>query len=96
MKKSSDHVAKSRLISPLDPYVRVSLVVRGRHLKSKKTSVKKNTLSPSFNESFSFHVTSTELREASLVVTVWDWNGGVMRDEFIGRVVLGKQPSGET
>ncbi|XP_063868232.1 synaptotagmin-17-like [Scylla paramamosain] len=85
---------QTNLVRGADPYVRVSLVVRGRHLKSKKTSVRKNTLSPSFNESFSFHVTSSELREASLVITVWDWNGGVMRDEFIGRAVLGKQPSG--
>ncbi|XP_068213261.1 synaptotagmin-17-like [Palaemon carinicauda] len=77
-----------------DPYVRVSLVVRGRHLKSKKTAVRKNTLSPSFNESFSFQLAGPELREASLVITAWDWNGGVIRDEFIGRVVLGKQPSG--
>ncbi|MPC29243.1 Synaptotagmin-17 [Portunus trituberculatus] len=85
---------QTNLVRGADPYVRVSLVVRGRHLKSKKTSVRKNTLTPSFNESFSFHVTSSELREASLVITAWDWNGGVMRDEFIGRAVLGKQPSG--
>ncbi|KAG7173742.1 Synaptotagmin-17-like [Homarus americanus] len=87
-------ILQTSLVRGADPYVRVSLVVRGRHLKSKKTSVKKNTLTPSFNESFSFQIASPELREASLVVTVWDWNGGVMRDEFIGRIVLGKQPSG--
>ncbi|XP_045594095.1 synaptotagmin-17 isoform X2 [Procambarus clarkii] len=87
-------ILQTSLARGADPYVRVSLVVRGRHLKSKKTGVKKNTLSPSFNESFSFQIASPELREASLVVTVWDWNGGVMRDEFIGRIVLGKQPSG--
>nr|XP_053636671.1 synaptotagmin-17-like [Cherax quadricarinatus] len=87
-------ILQTNLVRGADPYVRVSLVVRGRHLKSKKTGVKKNTLSPSFNESFSFQIASPELREASLVITVWDWNGGIMRDEFIGRIVLGKQPSG--
>nr|XP_027213716.1 synaptotagmin-17-like [Penaeus vannamei] len=87
-------ILQTSLVRGADPYVRVSLVVRGRHLKSKKTGVKKITLSPSFNESFSFQLAGPELRESSLVVTVWDWNGGVIRDEFIGRIVLGKQPSG--
>ncbi|RXG56845.1 Synaptotagmin-1 [Armadillidium vulgare] len=77
-----------------DPYVRVSIVLRGRHHKSKKTTVKRNTLEPTYHESFSFRLTSADLRETSIVVTVWDFNAGVVRDEFIGRIVIGKEGSG--
>lgn len=43
----------------------------------------------------SFNVASAELPECSLVVSVWDFNGGIVRDDFIGRIVLSaKEPSG--
>ncbi|XP_016428070.1 synaptotagmin-2-like [Sinocyclocheilus rhinocerous] len=39
-----------------DPYVKIVLQHNGKRLKKKKTTVKKNTLNPYFNESFSFEV----------------------------------------
>lgn len=47
------------LFQPLrvsDPYVKIVLQHNGKRLKKKKTTVKKNTLNPYFNESFSFEV----------------------------------------
>ena len=45
----------------------------------------------------SFNVAATELPESSLVVSVWDFNGGIAKDDFIGRIVLSaKEPSGIT
>ena len=35
-----------------------------------------------------------EIAELSLVVSVWDFNGGILKDDFIGRIVLGKHPTG--
>lgn len=40
----------------LDPYVKIVLQQNGKRIKKKKTTVKKNTLNPYFNESFSFEV----------------------------------------
>ena len=43
----------------------------------------------------SFNVAAVELPESSLVVSVWDFNGGIVKDDFIGRIVLSaKEPSG--
>lgn len=40
----------------LDPYVKIHLIQNGKRLKKKKTTIKKNTLNPYYNESFSFEV----------------------------------------
>ncbi|KAM3187078.1 hypothetical protein ACTXT7_003043 [Hymenolepis weldensis] len=39
-----------------DPYVKLSLMLQGRRIKKKKTTIKKCTLNPYYNESFSFDV----------------------------------------
>ena len=43
-------------IKILDPYVKLSLMLNGKRVKKKKTTIKKYTLNPYYNESFSFEV----------------------------------------
>ena len=76
-----------------DPYVKVSLCFGDKTIKTKKSSVKRNTLEPIFNETLSFNVGSDLMDDCSLTVTVWDYNSK-SRDDMMGRVVLGKQATG--
>jgi len=44
---------------------------------------------------FSFDVNSIQLGDCTVIVSVLDFNGGVVKDNFIGRVILGKEASGK-
>ena len=65
----TNHAPLSVLLRLADPFVKVVLQHQGKRLKKKKTTVKKNTLNPYYNESFSFRVSHEDLREVSLVFT---------------------------
>ncbi|CAH1798239.1 unnamed protein product [Owenia fusiformis] len=76
-----------------DPYVKLSLMLNGKRIKKKKTTIKKCTLNPYYNESFSFEVPFEQIQKVTLIVTVVDYDR-IGTSEPIGRVVLGCQASG--
>lgn len=50
-----------------DPYVKIVLQQNGKRIKKKKTTVKKNTLNPYFNESFSFDVPFEQIQVGCVI-----------------------------
>jgi len=54
-----------------DPYVKINLMMNGKRLKKKKTTVKKNTLSPYYNESFRWNFFVTEISIDQLFIQFW-------------------------
>ncbi|MBN3311126.1 RP3A protein, partial [Amia calva] len=77
-----------------DPFVKVFLRPDLGKKSKYKTSVKKKTLNPEFNEEFVFQVSHEELAKRTLEVTVWDYDLG-MSNDFIGGVQLGIDAKGE-
>ena len=83
----------SRISLLPDPFVKLTLVHFEKPIKTKKTSTKRNTLDPIFNESVSFNINPQQLETSSIVLTVWDYNSK-SKDDFVGRIVLGKYGTG--
>ncbi|KAG1961618.1 synaptotagmin-6 [Pimephales promelas] len=71
-----------------DPYVKVSLICDGRRLKKKKTTTKKNTLNPTYNEAIIFDIPPESMDQVSLHISVMDYDL-VGHNEIIGVCRLG-------
>ncbi|XP_005802095.1 synaptotagmin-1-like [Xiphophorus maculatus] len=76
-----------------DPYVKIHLMQNGKRLKKKKTTIKKNTLNPYYNESFSFEVPSEQLEKVQIAVTVLDYDK-IGKNDAIGKLLLGGNSTG--
>ncbi|KAK2536614.1 Syt8 [Columba guinea] len=76
-----------------DPFVKVHLILNRKKWKKKTTSVKKNTLSPYFNEVFVFEVPFSQIQNVDVVISVWD-HDKVTKNEPIGKLFLGCRATG--
>ncbi|TRY81711.1 hypothetical protein DNTS_026019 [Danionella cerebrum] len=85
--KKMDHGGSS------DPYVKVQLILDQKKWKKKRTSVKKRTLNPYFNESFTFEVSFEQIQKVQLVISVWD-HDKMSRNDAIGKIFLGCMATG--
>ncbi|KAJ8251075.1 hypothetical protein GJAV_G00216980 [Gymnothorax javanicus] len=77
-----------------DPFVKVVLQHNGKRIKKKKTTVKKNTLNPYFNESFSFEVPFDQIQKMQVIITVYDYDK-LGSNDAIGKTFIGYGASGE-
>ncbi|XP_046494977.1 extended synaptotagmin-3 isoform X2 [Equus quagga] len=76
-------------ISGADPYVRVYLLPERRWASRKKTSVKRRTLEPLFDETFEFFVPMEEVKKRSLDVAVKNSRPlGSHRRKELGKVLI--------
>ncbi|XP_023206392.1 synaptotagmin-10 isoform X3 [Xiphophorus maculatus] len=66
-----------------DPYVKVYLVCNGRRLKKRKTTTKKSTLNPVYNEAIIFDIPPENVEQVSLSIMVMDYDR-VGHNEVIG------------
>lgn len=71
-----------------DPYVKASLMCEGRRLKKRKTSIKKNTLNPSYNEALVFDIPNENMDHVSLTIAVMDYDC-IGHNEVIGMCRVG-------
>ncbi|XP_017351589.1 synaptotagmin-C [Ictalurus punctatus] len=75
-----------------DPYVKASLVCDGRRLKKRKTSIKKNTLNPTYNEALVFDIPN-DIESVSLIIAVMDYDC-IGHNEVIGMCRVGSDAEG--
>ena len=58
-------------ISCSDPYVKLALLMNGKRIKKKKSTIKKCTLNPYYNESFSFEVAFEQIQVSRRYSRLW-------------------------
>ncbi|KAI8441025.1 hypothetical protein MSG28_009298 [Choristoneura fumiferana] len=71
-----------------DPYVKICLICQGKRIKKKKTTVKKNTLNPVYNEALVFDLPSENVFDITLLVKVIDYDR-IGSNELIGCTAIG-------
>ncbi|XP_029115276.1 synaptotagmin-10 isoform X2 [Scleropages formosus] len=76
-----------------DPYVKVWLMCEGRRLKKRKTTTKKNTLNPVYNEAIIFDIPPENVEQVSLSIIVMDYDR-VGHNEVIGVCRAGPDAEG--
>ncbi|XP_022248749.1 synaptotagmin-10-like, partial [Limulus polyphemus] len=73
-----------------DPYVKVSLICQEKRVKKKKTTVKKSTLNPVYNEVLVFDVPAENIEDVNLLVKVVDYDR-VGANEMLGCCAIGSR-----
>ncbi|XP_033101651.1 synaptotagmin-7-like isoform X1 [Anneissia japonica] len=75
-----------------DPYVKIWHMYKGKRVEKKKTTVKKCTLNPVFNEEFVFDVNLDKIRDTSFIISVLD-RDRISKNDIIGSVLIGHKTS---
>ncbi|KAK3929936.1 Synaptotagmin-C [Frankliniella fusca] len=70
------------------PYVKVYLLCQGRRIKKRKTTVKRSSLAPVYNEALVFDVPSSNVEDVSLIVKVIDYDR-IGHNELMGCCGIG-------
>lgn len=77
------------LILSADAHVKIYLLAAGKRVKKRKTSVRKGTLNPVFNEALSFDIAADALNTVDLMLSVLHEN------EIIGCISIGSHATGQ-
>uniref|UniRef100_A0A914X2A9 C2 domain-containing protein n=2 Tax=Plectus sambesii TaxID=2011161 RepID=A0A914X2A9_9BILA len=70
-----------------DPYVKVALALDGKVTKKRKTSVRKNTLAPVWNEALNFNLSEKALKKTTIELQIMD-HDLIGNDDTMGLVSI--------
>ena len=71
-----------------DPYVKICMLHKGRQTHKWKSSTKRSTLNPIFNEAFLFDISGMDIKDIALDVLMMEYDR-FSRDSVVGMVYLG-------
>lgn len=70
-----------------NPYVKCYLLPEKSRLSKRKTSVKRNTVNPIYNETLKYSISRSQLFNRSVLISVWH-HGRFSRNAFLGEVEM--------
>ena len=77
-----------------DPYVKVYILHKGKKHDKWKSTIKRNTLLPIFNEPFQFDISNLNVLDLSLEFVVMDYDR-FSKDDLVGQVLVGPNAKDE-
>ncbi|XP_028406889.1 uncharacterized protein LOC114529327 [Dendronephthya gigantea] len=90
--KSAEGLKRVSEKSKINPFVQIRVYDSGERKYRKKTTVKQNTTSPEFEESFDFIVTGKRMPQTSVILSLSHHRKRLInKDDLIGVVFLGYQ-----
>ena len=81
--------------SSADPYIKIYIYHNIKRIGKWKSTVKKNTLVPIFNEAFHFEINERDIETISLKLVVMDFDR-FSRNDVMGTVLIGSSVSNES
>ncbi len=79
----------------IDPYIKIALWYENKKIGKWKSSIKRNTLIPVYNEVFQFDVLGKDINEMLMEVFVMDYDR-FSRNDAMGEVKFGSSVEGES
>lgn len=77
--------------TPLATYLRVSLLVAGKSMKTVQTSSIRRSSSPVYNEAFVFHTPLERIKDTDIIVSVMTTGHNSSSPKMLGKVVVGPE-----
>jgi len=74
---------------PLATYLRVSLLILGKSMKTVQTSSVRRSTAPVYNEAFVFHTPLERIKETDIVVSVMTYGDSAGQSKTLGKIVVG-------
>ncbi|XP_052827355.1 synaptotagmin-1 isoform X1 [Octopus bimaculoides] len=90
--RNLEHTERGKIT--LDPYVKVTLIYAGKKIKRKKTTTKRNTHNPDWNEALVFNLSREYIKEITIELVIYHDNK-IGNDEILGKVLLNPHSTGE-
>lgn len=74
---------------PLATYLRVSLLVLGKTMKTVQTSSVRRSSAPVYNEAFVFHTPLERIKDTDIVVSVMSYVQAPEKPKMLGKIIVG-------
>ncbi|KAJ8949692.1 hypothetical protein NQ314_008155, partial [Rhamnusium bicolor] len=79
----------------MDPFVKVYLLINGKRVKKKKTASKKGSCNPVWNEALTFGLSSNNLANAAVEITIFDQGNDLIgNNPLVGTCIIGPKETG--
>lgn len=75
----------------LATYLRVSLLVAGKTMKTVQTSSVRRSTAPVYNEAFVFHTPLERIKDTDIIVSVMTYGQSESQPKMLGKIIVGPE-----